>query len=71
MRTSQNDLVPAPALTRDAVAEPARRPRHFAPPARVETACWDVHEALTRGASGSLLDVSGSRVLRRPRAAPL
>jgi len=51
-------LVPAAALTTDPVAESSAAARHFATLLTFETDCWDVHDALGRGAPGFVvLDV--------------
>ena len=52
-----------PALVHDPVALPAEAARHFAALLAFETDCWDVHDALLRGATGFVvLDVRSPEV---------
>jgi len=51
-------LVASPALVTDPVADPADAARHFASLLTFEADCWDVNEAIRRGARGFVvLDV--------------
>jgi rhodanese-related sulfurtransferase len=53
-------LVASPALVTDPVADPTDAARHFAAQLTFETDCWDVNDALGRGARGFVvLDVRG------------